>query len=155
MVIEFTRGSKKKREYSENLCNFIADKFMPRMSDRIKVKIKFVTGLIDREFTYGDCIWEDQDYRPKEFTIRIDAGMSLRKTLLTVAHEMVHVKQFAKNELKQMCYLKAHRWQGQYVPEGTDYWDLPWEIEAHGREIGLFNQWISKEGLSTQKWTFE
>jgi hypothetical protein len=38
-------------------------------------------------------------------------------------------------------------------PEKVSYWDLPWEIEAHGRELGLFVRWAEKEGLADKKWT--
>jgi hypothetical protein len=40
-----------------------------------------------------------------------------------------------------------------YNPEKTSYWDLPWEIEAHGRETGLFIRWAEKEHLGHLKWT--
>ena len=35
------------------------------------------------------------------------------------------------------------------------YWDRPWEIEAHGREVGLFLQWVDKEGLQKKPWTWD
>jgi hypothetical protein len=35
----------------------------------------------------------------------------------------------------------------------VSYWDQPWEIEAMGREEGLFIQWIEKMNLSGQTWT--
>lgn len=155
MELNIVRGSKKKREYAESICNFVAEKFMPRMKDNLIVNLEFVTGLAQRENIYGDCIWEDEDYRPREFTIRIDAGLNLRTTLTTIAHEMVHVKQYAKDEMKQLFSVNKTRFKGEYIPAGTNYWDLPWEIEAHGRETGLFIQWAEKENLGHQKWTHD
>jgi hypothetical protein len=38
------------------------------------------------------------------------------------------------------------------IDEG-DYWDRPHEIEAHGRETGLFIRWCEQEGLGHMKWT--
>jgi len=46
--------------------------------------------------------------------------------LTTLAHEMVHVKQFARGELDfAMCYWKSSR-----VSENMEYWIQPWEKEA-------------------------
>jgi len=155
MEILFTRGSKQKREYAEGICNFVAEKFMPRLKDKITVNLEFVSGLKNRENIYGDCIWEDEDYRPREFTIRVDAGMNMQMTLKTIAHEMVHVKQYAKDEMKQLFSVNKTRFKGEYISADTDYWDLPWEVEAHGREHGLFIQWVEKEGLGKKKWTWD
>ena len=30
---------------------------------------------------------------------------------------------------------------------------LPWEIEAHGRETGLFIRWVEENDFATKKWT--
>jgi len=53
---------------------------------------------------------------------------------------MVHLKQYAKGELKD--YIKPARmigWMGEkYLMEELDYWEQPWEIEAYGREKGLY-----------------
>ena len=43
----------------------------------------------------------------------------------TLAHEMVHVKQFARGELD--CSLQY--WKGRNH-SNTDYWDQPWEKDA-------------------------
>lgn len=46
--------------------------------------------------------------------------------ITTLAHEMVHVKQFARGELDfAMCYWKSSR-----VSENMEYWIQPWEKEA-------------------------
>jgi hypothetical protein len=37
-------------------------------------------------------------------------------------------------------------------PKKVSYWDLPWEIEAHGREVGLFVRWCEANNY-TAKWT--
>ena len=155
MYIEFSRGSNQKREYAGSICEFVAEKFMPRLKDKLTLNIEFVTGLVKRESVYGDCVWEDDDYRPREFTIRVDAGLDLRKTLTTIAHEMVHVKQFAKDEMKHLYSVQKTRFKGEYVADDTCYWDRPWEIEAHGRETGLFIQWAERNNLANKKWTHD
>ena len=45
------------------------------------------------------------------------------------------------------------RWKSKKISLDTNYWDLPWEIEANGREVGLFIRWAEKEGYAKHKWT--
>ena len=110
-----------------------------RLANNVFCKIEFVKGLEENN-EGGNCIWEDDNHRPREFTIQIDKNDDLPYMLQTLAHEMVHVKQFARGELKDI--MKAHslcKWQGrEFDTEDLNYWDYPWEIEAHGREKGLY-----------------
>lgn len=46
--------------------------------------------------------------------------------LSTLAHEMVHVKQFARNELDS----NMTQWKSNKYCENIEYWDQPWEKEA-------------------------
>jgi len=64
-------------------------------------------------------------------------------------------KQYARGELYQGSRVDKHRWQGKWLAKDPDYWDQPWEIEAHGKEIGLFVRWAEKEGLGNKKWTHD
>jgi len=69
---------------------------------------------------------------------------------------MVHVKQFARNEHKQMLITGSCKWMGRTINTNkVDYWDLPWEIEANGREVGLFLNWSSANDLQDAKWTLD
>ena len=34
-----------------------------------------------------------------------------------------------------------------------EYWDKPSEIEAHGREVGLFITWAEQNNVAHKKWT--
>ena len=73
----------------------------------------------------------------------------------TIAHEMVHVKQYSKGELIDMSRSGQTKWQNVPVNKQTNYWDQPWEIEAHGKELGLFIRWAEDSELSSQSWTQE
>ena len=46
--------------------------------------------------------------------------------LSILAHEMVHVKQFAKDEMD----LGLSRWKSNKYCDNIEYWDQPWEKEA-------------------------
>ena len=72
--------------------------------------------------------------------------------LSTLAHEMVHVKQWATGEMKELVRQNKTRFKGELFGN-TEYWFRPWEIEAHGIEKGLFVKWAEATGVSKQKWT--
>ena len=65
----------------------------------------------------------------------------MRDLLTTIAHEIVHVKQYELGELTQNN------------ESDIEYWDRPSEIEAHGRETGLFIKWAEANKLASRKWT--
>jgi hypothetical protein len=63
----------------------------------------------------------------REFEIEVSKDLSLRDFVTTICHEMVHVKQYARNEMTDT----GMRWKSKRVPEKTKYYDLPWEKEAY------------------------
>lgn len=141
-MITVTGGKLKQRKYVESMVNFCITTLMPRMRTLdITVKLCSPKGAM------GYCLELDSK---REFEIEVDRTLRLRKLLETVAHEMVHVKQYARREL----HPSNNTWMGKtYNPAKTSYWDLPWEIEAHGREVGLFVRWAEQEKLGHKKWT--
>ena len=52
---------------------------------------------------------------------------------VTLAHEMVHIKQMAKGILKS-TKTGAHVWAGKRFGKQTAYLDRPWEIEAFSKQ---------------------
>jgi hypothetical protein len=145
--ISIKGGKKSQQDKITSMVEFCIKKLMPRMNSlNIDIKVTSITG--DAE---GYCLRESN----RDFEIEVDSSLTLRKMLETVAHEMVHVKQYARREMNDWSYKedKYYKWKDQFVPTNTDYWDLPWEIEANGREVGLFVRWAEKEGYAKHKWT--
>ena len=70
--------------------------------------------------------------------------------MINLAHEMVHVKQWAKDEMYEYMNIAGLvRFKGEKVHMAiTDYWDYPWEIEAYGRQLGLFIRFCENTGRS-------
>jgi hypothetical protein len=58
----------------------------------------------------------------------------------TLAHEMVHVKQFAKGQF-QLEDGKS-MWMGKRITRRVKYLDQPWEVEAFQRQEILFRRAI-------------
>lgn len=59
--------------------------------------------------------------------------MGHKEMALSLAHEMVHVKQMAKGQLKTTSR-GTKMWMGKKYPSSTKYLDQPWEVEAFSRQ---------------------
>ena len=72
--------------------------------------------------------------------------------LIVLAHEMVHVKQYAKGEMKDFVYGNRVKFKGSIINDNiVEYWDQPWEIEAHGKEKGLYLRFLEHEKNKNRK----
>jgi hypothetical protein len=65
---------------------------------------------------------------------------SIKDMGVTLAHEMIHVKQMAKGTLKQIN--GVNYWNGQRYRKNHKYLYLPWEIEAFSKQELLFRRVI-------------
>lgn len=82
----------------------------------------------------------------------LDPSRSI-ELLTTVAHEMIHVKQYELGELvgdtsTQTWTYKGvkHDWSGG-VPRSV-YYSAPWEVEAYGLEKAMYEMWLeNKENI--------
>ncbi len=117
---------------------FYGKKLLPTLYKKITVTINYNKD-IPVEFE-AETNWMDKNVFPKQFEISLCKGVkNFRKILQTLAHEMVHVKQFAKGEIYDHKYRRTFKWGKRHFNiDKEDYWDLPWEIEAYGRELGLY-----------------
>lgn len=153
MLVTVTGTNKKISDLTESLVNYCAKKL--KLKDSISIDVEFSKTLYKEDGILGEVDFDDSNHRPKEFTITVDSTGSKRRIMETIAHEMVHVKQYSKGELVDLSRSGETRWQNQPVNGDTNYWDLPWEIEAHGKELGLFIRWAEDSELSSQSWTQE
>ena len=118
------------------------------MVRNLSIDLEIETNL-DAE---GECVDEQGTRNPRWFTIRLKR-QKIDGMIKTLAHEMVHVKQHAKNELQRGIVIPTRgglkissKWQGEiWKPKRHEdnYFDSPWEIEAYGREVGLHHKWIA------------
>jgi hypothetical protein len=145
----YTKGSTRKtQKIVKDLTRFCAEMLMSkRMVDSLLIRVEFIKDL-DNQYD-GDCEYVDDESRPKEFLIRVNDALKLSKKLRTICHEMVHVKQYATGEMKYMSRpARFTKFQGMLYPDELEYWDSPWEIEAFGREPGLYTRWIDQRGYA-------
>jgi len=103
---------------------------------RLKLNLEiqlFHKVFLDDQGTEGDCY----PVSNRLFTIRT---AMYGHWLSTLAHEMVHVKQFAKGELDPMLT----SWKSNKYCSNIDYWDQPWEKEARRLQDRLVSKFIEE-----------
>ena len=141
-----------------SLAEFVLNKFFNKnKKDKLDIIVRFKKGMFAKSGEYGNCVWEDCHYRPNDFTIEMDPDQPLKLLLNTLAHELVHVKQWAKGEMYELQRERAvYKFNGERIDlNNIDYWDMPWEIEAHGRAIGLVVQWVRSNKLEGREMVLE
>lgn len=99
----------------------------------------------DSEVFHGTADWIDRNLYPREFEIMINRGLSKEDQLVALAHELVHVKQYARGELKEVLVGPTKlKWKGQFfLWEKDNYWDTPWEIEAREVAETLYKEYVN------------
>lgn len=130
------------RRVAKDAVTFVLNKHCPRMVDRMQVEI-CMTDL-NKEKIWADVDYKSLDPQFREFLIRVHNRMTPHQFIRTLMHELVHVKQYAKNEMKYYERdVENIKWKVKKINiNKTDYWDFPWEVEAHGREEGLTQQFM-------------
>ena len=137
--IQVQNGPKRERELMEDLAYYCLKKLMPRKK-RIEIDIKQIKDLPAKQGAAATVVDTDDLFT---YEMNIDKDMTLRKKLLSVSHEMVHIKQFSRKELEHTDSIYKSKWKGKvYNYHKIHYYDMPWEIEAYGRELGLFDRWV-------------
>ena len=153
MLLHINGSTKKVRKIVEQAAWYYAEKLMgKRLMAGLEININLKKNLLAKEGNEGSTIWEDTGYRSRDFTIELDTTVKIRNLLITLAHEMVHVKQWAKDEMYEYTNtMGLVRFKGEKIHlELTDYWDYPWEIEAYGKQLGLFVRFCEYMGFDRE-----
>ena len=124
-------GKQYQRDYAVSIAEFVCQKF--DIEPTVEIQIRAMGG----DDNYGYCC----NLEDNEYEIEVKRDLKLRTLLTTIAHEMIHVKQYTQGTMD-------HKTEAD-----MDYWDRPSEIEAHGREIGVFIRWCEQQGLANRAWT--
>lgn len=114
----------------------------PSSLEGLSIHLVFTDTKRDLGVTY----WLDRPDRSKKFRIELLHNMSELKTLAVLAHECVHVKQYATGQLRDYKNDDGLvRWMGEvhvHDEDSPDYWFSPWELEAFGMQEGLYALFI-------------
>ena len=127
-TLEVIGGRKDQREMAHRVVGYMINTLMPRMRT-LDITVEFTNIKGD---AVGFCMKTDNN---RTFEIEVDKRQNLKDIVTTLCHEMVHVKQYARNETDG--YGKV--WKKKTIPENTAYYDLPWEKEAYRMQDKLAN----------------
>jgi len=93
----------------------------------------------------------------KKFTITIHRSTiktvgqlrpRMRSFLKVLGHELVHVKQYLNHEMFDYSDGERARFKGRLYSVSQSkkmdwqYYESPWEVEAYGRAVGLYDMWV-------------
>lgn len=85
------------------------------------------------------CQWEDDNHNCRSFIIILNKNLNKKTMLISLAHEMVHVKQYARGELKDYLRDDVVRWKRKiFRLSEVEYWTSPWEVEAYEKDKILY-----------------
>ena len=135
---------KKFKPYVERAANFYAEFLIPnkRLRDNINLEIRF-NPKID-EYGYASIEDYNEYNKPRYFLVEIHPWIGAPNILKTLAHEMVHVKQYVRGETNETL----SKWRGVPIDsDKLDYFLHPWEMDAYSLETALVYKFSIKEKL--------
>ena len=110
-------GTKTQRELTENVAMFAIKNLFP------KIRKYFILIKLDK---FNNCF----EYDERDYVINIDKKQNYDDFVTAIFHELVHVKQYLKNEMDNYTFRTT-----------TDYYMLPQEQEAYSLQEELLKQW--------------
>lgn len=111
----------------------------PQLVDHLQIRLSYKK----LEDSLGTVIVEEYNNQNKarHFTIEIDKDLTDDEQIRTLAHEMVHLKQYAYGELNEEMTV----WCGKKVDsDAIPYNSQPWEIEAFGIGDILYEEFMNE-----------
>ena len=127
-LITVEGSNKKRRLLAEEVVSFCIQKLIPRIRT-LDVEVS-LTNIDDAD---GYC----HSMNKREFELEIDKKLKENDFISTVAHEMVHVWQYATGQLSQRGCKEF--WRGRDYTK-TSYSKQPWERQAMRMEKQLLKE---------------
>jgi hypothetical protein len=127
--------------------DYYAALLMPRITRPIAVTVTFI---YPSKKDYGATVSpsENRSFKPSTFLIEQNGRTRGWKVYLYLAHEMVHVRQWACGHMQDYDSTQQTRWKDRIIDgwhtdyNKPEYWDMPWEFEAMGLEYALYNKFL-------------
>lgn len=147
MRISVKHGDEWQREHAKGFARWYAEKYLSKIKG-ICLRIHILP--YDDFPMIGECEnTEEEISSPKKFLIRLGVTDKITKRdfIMALAHEMVHLKQYSCNELKDIIARRVTMFKRKPYSFDMDYWEMPWEIEAFGMERGLLHRYSAHAGF--------
>ena len=135
------------------VAKFTMNKFLaPSTQKKTEVKIRLVENLNGWQ---GECAYLGRKGDVRQFVVNVSISKinkrakcdiaRMKEPIKTLIHELVHVKQYANNQMFDYVDGVSTRFEGRLYQNKLDYeayWNSPWEIEAYGRTEGMFEMFM-------------
>lgn len=131
----------------ESVINFCVEKLMPKLNGALTIDVSIGKFELN-ENSAGYVYSVDDLVKAREFHMELNNTSNIEDLLKTVCHEMVHVKQMARGQYRQIA--SGSFWYKKSLEEfdHLDYQDKPWEEEAFGLEEVLYEAWLLEHGAA-------
>lgn len=134
--VEIMNGAQWMKILTERVIYHCIEELMPRMRT-LDITVEFSSDMGE---TAGAVLEIDK----RMFEIELSEFLSFDELIKTVCHEMVHVKQYARGEMKAES-IGAVLWRNEEVASDlANYYEFPWEVEAYEMEVILFESFLKK-----------
>lgn len=133
------KGPKNRRQICEDLIRWFVSKYISKY--KVEIFVEHKNLLKDDILAYCDISpQETNQSNPRSFLIELDNTMKLELYTISVLHEMYHVLQFLRGDLK----LKANKryWKGKCI-EDIPYEQQDHEVEAELKETELYHEYLN------------
>ena len=129
--------------YSQAIEFFAKNLMSTRLVNTLTIRVELRSQ--NKNLRRGTIGFVQEHKNLKDFRIVAKRDMQPLDLISTLAHEMVHVEQFARKRLKykkKKLHPKYHStknvpcWEGE-IHENTEYYKQPWEIEARIKQLDL------------------
>jgi hypothetical protein len=134
--ISIEGGTRREHNLVHDAFNFAMKYLMPRKQN---LEVEFeVASIPDDADAYHMCVEKGRH------EIEIQQGLGDADIVTAVFHEMVHVRQHERGQLKDYGIRKS--WKGEEYLSIYDtvetYKNLPWEEEAYRLQEEMYSKWI-------------
>jgi len=133
----------------EDATEFFAKKLMgTRLANLLNIRVHVrKTTMCDK--TRGQVtLHATGSRRQRDYKIELNYAKGLHQCIETLGHEMVHVRQKAKDQLQYRYNYTTGKIMARWINnpvmpvEEIPYIDRPWEIEARKLQKGLYKDYI-------------
>lgn len=130
--------------------DLIAELFSTRMANTLDITIELRKTTLEKSHS-GICHTANNGSQSsRKFRIKLRSTRGLAEIGRTLAHELIHVEQFASKRLQLRPWKsdgRVHaRWEGEELGVFADipYATQPWEVEARTKSIELIDDYLKR-----------
>ena len=132
------KGQIAEKKRISKFCRSTIHYFMPRLRREVEIQISFTKSIPD---ALGYCLGDKNfiDIEISKTNPMTGKPQSMSQMMMTLAHELVHAKQFSRGDLTPSLV----NYKGK-KDKFTPYSRQPWEREAYKKEEMIYDLFWSK-----------